>query len=70
VGGGSNSDKIYLMNADGSNQRPLTAESAYDFSPSWSPDGKPIAFVNERAGNAQIFVMNADGSNRHALTHN
>ena len=31
--------------------------------PSWSPDGKKIAFVSYKDGNPQIYVMNADGTN-------
>ena len=36
--------------------------------PSWSPDGRQIAFYAEQAsGKADLFVMNADGSGRRAL---
>ena len=41
---------IYVMAADGKNQRRLTNNPASDHSPSWSPDGKRIAFVSERDG--------------------
>jgi TolB protein len=38
--------------------------------PTWSPDGRQIAFVRyyPNADNSQIWVMNADGSNQHQLT--
>jgi hypothetical protein len=37
-------------------------------SPTYSPDGKQIAFVNEaEAKHSRIFIMNADGSNSHPL---
>jgi Tol biopolymer transport system component len=36
--------------------------------PSWSPDGKRIAFETDRDGNSEIYVMNADGSGQHRLT--
>lgn len=39
-----------------------------DGSPSWSPDGRRIAFYSERDGNAEIYVMNADGSDVRRLT--
>ena len=46
------------MGSDGSNPRRLTHHSAADFSPSWSPDGRHIAFVSRRdAGNRDIYVM-------------
>ena len=36
--------------------------------PAWSPDGRKLAFVSERDGNAEIYVMNADGSGLRNLT--
>ena len=38
--------------------------------PSWSPDGKRIAFVSTREGNREIYVMDADGKNPRRLTNN
>jgi Tol biopolymer transport system component len=36
--------------------------------PSWTPDGRQIAFYAEQAdGKADLFVMNADGSGRRAI---
>ena len=70
---------IYVMAADGKNQRRLTNNPASDHSPSWAPDGKRIAFVSERDGHVhrripwftyEIYVMNADGSNQLNLTNN
>jgi TolB protein len=49
------------MKVDGSGERRLSDGAA----PSWSPDGKKIAFV--RGG---LRVMNADGSGERELTHN
>jgi TolB protein len=36
--------------------------------PAWSPDGRKLAFVSRRDGNAEIYVMNADGSAQENLT--
>ncbi|MBU0492365.1 MAG: VCBS repeat-containing protein [Chloroflexi bacterium] len=64
--------EIYVMNADGSDQRRLTFNNADDFTPVWSPDGKLIAFTSDRDDpkprtcfpncTYQIYVMNADGA--------
>ena len=58
------------MNADGSEQKRLTKDPAEDALPSWSPDGKKIAFRSKRDGNMEIYVMNADGSEQKNLTNN
>src|SRR5215213_4586723 len=55
---------IFIMNADGSQQTPLTHAPGLNAFPNWSPDGTRIAFVSSRDGNWEIYVMNADGSNQ------
>ena len=63
--------KVYVMNADGSGQRQLTKHMGYDGGPTWSPDGKRIAFDSIRGGTSDIsdiYVMNADGSDQRQLT--
>ena len=47
----------------------LTNNSAQDEEPAWAPDGRRLAFVSTRGGNADIYVMNADGSNVAQLTN-
>ena len=54
---------IYVMNADGSRKRNLTRDRANDDLPTWSPDGRRIAFLHGRGrGRGQLYVVNADGS--------
>ncbi len=62
--------KIFVMNADGSDQVLLTDNSIDDESPKWSPDGKKLAFVSTRDGNPEIYVINSDGTNLVRLTNN
>ncbi len=42
--------------------RRLTADSEYNINPSWSPDGKKIAFISDRNGYNDIFLINNDAS--------
>ena len=54
---------IFVMNADGTNPVRLT-DARFNWSPSWSPDGKRIAFARATHDNitdSDIYVMNADG---------
>ena len=62
--------EIYVMDADGKNQRNLANNRDDDWWPSWPPDGKRIVFVSERDGNSEIYVMDADGGNQRRLTNN
>jgi Tol biopolymer transport system component len=56
------------MDADGTNQIPLTDDPAHDWVPSWSPDGAKIVFASTRDGNEEIYIMNADGNNQTRIT--
>jgi Tol biopolymer transport system component len=70
----TNNWEIYTVNADGSGLAKLTNNPAIDLSPSWSPDGRKIAFMRNGAnvtnsGTAEnIYVMNADGTGQKRLT--
>ena len=52
------------MNADGRKQRRLSSESVVSLPPSWSPDGRKIAFTTLGV-KWQIYVMNAGRSKQH-----
>jgi TolB protein len=63
--------EIYVVNADGSEQRMLTrttAEGSDSHHLAWSPRGDKIALVSKRDGNLEIYVMNTDGSGLSNLT--
>ncbi len=53
--------ELFVMNADGSNQRQVTALGGANFGPSWTPDAKRIIFSsnhkNPRGGNFDLFLV-------------
>ena len=61
--------EIYVTDSDGHNQVRLTHHPAIDIQPSWSPNGRKIAFVSNRnGGNFQIYLMDSNGRNLMRLT--
>jgi Tol biopolymer transport system component len=57
-----------LINADGSGQSVLDTETTgRDHAPSWSPDGRWIAFVTRGDGEPSLYVSRSDGSQRRLL---
>lgn len=59
---------IYTADADGSNVKRITFAGVFNSSPSFSPDGKKIAFAGQSENNFDIFVMNIDGTEMVRLT--
>jgi Tol biopolymer transport system component len=57
--------QIFVMDADGSNQTPVTVDRGYDAR--WSPDGTRIAFASDRSGFNEVYVIDADGSDETQL---
>src|SRR6185295_15853114 len=49
---------IWRMNADGSSPRQLTTSDSSESSPSFSPDGKQISFVNSKDNNLYLIPAN------------
>jgi Tol biopolymer transport system component len=60
--------EIYALELADSTVTRLTNNSVHDAHPTWSPDGKQIAFESRRSGNTEIHVMAIDGSGVRNLT--
>jgi TolB protein len=54
------SNQIWLMNRDGSDQRPIS--NAFGWDPTWSPDGQFILFASDMRGGVQLYRIKLDGS--------
>ena len=59
---------IYTMPIAGGTPTRIASGLAYEHQPRFSPDGRRIAFVSDRAGGDNIWLMNVDGSDRRQLT--
>jgi dipeptidyl aminopeptidase/acylaminoacyl peptidase len=62
---------IWIASTDRAREtRQFTAGEAHDRHPRWSPDGKHLAFLSDRAkrGTAQLYLIAADGGEALALT--
>ena len=60
IGTGSEAD-LYVVSPTGTGMRRLTDTSGFEISPTWSPDGKQVAYVG--ADNRSIFRVPAAGGN-------
>ena len=62
--------EIYVIDVDGANLEQLTFGSGQGVAvskPTWSPDGKQIAFELHTTLTSRLVIMNADGSNIYTI---
>ena len=59
---------IWIMDADGSNQKQLTADAGVNLHQKATPDGRHIVFASNRAGVFNIWRIGIDGSDPVQLT--
>ncbi|MGC2616860.1 MAG: hypothetical protein WA354_22695, partial [Terracidiphilus sp.] len=59
---------LFVSNADGTAERPLTPVGSLDYNPSWSAEGDWIVFTSERAGSADLYRIHPDGTGLERLT--
>ncbi|MBI5651808.1 MAG: PD40 domain-containing protein [Chloroflexi bacterium] len=60
--------QIYVMNADGSNQRALTAGANENRRPVWTPDGKSILYDSSDGAHQDIWIVHLASGVRKQLT--
>lgn len=68
--GPPHAEDVYVVDADGSGLTRVTGDPAADFDPSWSPDGKAIAYRHQPGDDdtTDIYVVGADGTGAHDVS--
>ena len=59
--------KLMLADSDGANEKILLSSSEPIISPSWSPDGKRVAYVSFETGMAKVFIQEIASGKREAV---
>ncbi|HEV7994446.1 MAG TPA: hypothetical protein VGP25_21670 [Gemmatimonadaceae bacterium] len=64
--------ELWVMNADGSDQRQITQLGGANFGPSWMPDGQRLIFSSNykqpRSGNFDLYLIGLDGTGLEQVT--
>jgi hypothetical protein len=66
--GGLESD-IWILRTVSQAESALTDDASLDLFPSWSPDGRTIAFTSNRSGNLEITLIEPSGQNRRVVAN-
>jgi acylaminoacyl-peptidase len=64
-----NLSNLWLINTDGSGNRPLTTGNKKDNTPRWSPDGKQILYNSDKDGSPQLYLHWMDSNAEAKLTN-
>ncbi|HJU41400.1 MAG TPA: amidohydrolase family protein [Vicinamibacterales bacterium] len=59
---------LYTMPISGGDATRLIGGLSFESQPTWSPDGKTIAFLSDRTGVENLWIADADGSNPRAVS--
>src|SRR5262249_2145607 len=54
---GASDPDVFVIRPDGSSEREITFSRGADIDPTWSGDGKRIAFETDRNGNSDIYSV-------------
>ena len=61
---------LQVADADGHNPRAIFRSSQPILSPTWSPDGRRLAYVSFENRSSQIFIQDVDGGSRERVASN
>ena len=61
--------EIFVMNADGSDNRQITKTPFSENEAKWIKNGAKIAFLSSESGTSQLWEMNPDGTERRQLSN-
>src|ERR1051325_9153593 len=64
-----NLSNIWVIDADGTNNRAVTTGRRSDSSPRWSPDGSRILYISDQDGTSQIYLRWMDSGQTAKLTN-
>ncbi|MCB1024981.1 MAG: winged helix-turn-helix domain-containing protein [Acidobacteria bacterium] len=64
-----NSD-LWMMDADGKNEKQITSDKSADYAPRITNDGKHIFFLSNRSGNMNVWRVDSNGENPTRITTN
>ena len=59
---------LYSVPIEGGTARALTSGIAWDMQPTFSPDGRSIAFTSDRAGGDNVWIVDRDGGEPRQVT--
>lgn len=65
----ANLANLWLVNADGSGNRPLTTGNHNDNTPVWSPDGQKVVYRSNKSGKSQLHLRWLNGDVDQQLTN-
>jgi dipeptidyl aminopeptidase/acylaminoacyl peptidase len=60
---------LWIINADGTDHRPLTTGNRSDASPRWAPDGTRIAYLSDADGKQQLYIRWMDSGQTARITN-
>ena len=59
---------LYTLPIEGGQATRIVGDLSFESQPTYSPDGKTIAFLTDRPGVENLWIANADGSNPRAIS--